>query len=313
MFIVFIIFLVIYLLSSYIMFLVISKKYKGKLNLIMLDAVNKSIAPYKDKFEDGKFWINKKIKSGETESIFIKSEDNLKLHGLFISNKNSKGIIILFPGYRGTVEVDLYPSCRNYYDLGYSILLVDQRACGKSEGKYITFGVKESIDVACWCKYINRRFKSKPIILGGISMGATSILMSLKYINKDMNVKGLIADSGFIFPYDEVLYCINYYFHLDGRIFIGMINMWCMLFAKFSLKERNVICSLKNTSLPILLIHGEDDDFVPIKNSKIMYDNYDGEKKLITFSNASHGISYLVDSKRYLKEIKMFLDKNAKK
>ena len=310
MIIVFLLLLIIYLISTYIMFIFISKRFKKDRLMVMHKAIMKALEPYDKEIKCGYNWISDKINNNFTSDIFIRSDDNIKLHGLYIRSESNKKIIIFAHGYRSTVQTDLFASCKYYYEMGYNLLLIDQRGTGKSDGKYITFGVKESEDIICWCKYINKRYKKMSIILGGISMGATSVLMASKYSNI-YNVKAVIADSPFVFPYDQVLYCIKHYFYINGKYFIDMINVWCMIFAKFSLKEKNVILSLKDNNIPILLIHGEDDDFVPLINSKKIYDNYRGIKYFVTFPGASHGMSFLVDSKRYINEIKSFL--NGKK
>ena len=51
--------------------------------------------------------------------------------------------------------------------------MIDQRAHGLSEGKTITFGIKERLDCLCWVEYLVERFgKETQILLTGISMGA---------------------------------------------------------------------------------------------------------------------------------------------
>ena len=311
MLIIIIIMLFVYLIVTYVMFIFVSKRFKHDTLMVMHKAIQTAILPYMDIINTGEEWVLSKKKTGNTENIFINSKDGIKLYGLYIFDKRNKKIMILAHGYRSTVNIDLYSSCKKYFEMGYNLLLINQRATGKSSGKYITFGIKESEDIICWCNYFNKRFKNYSIVLGGISMGATSVLMAARYITDDMNVKAIISDSPYVFPYDEVLYCIKHYFHLDGRLFINLINVWCMLFGKFSLKEKSVIISLKNKEIPILLIHGENDDFVPINNSKIIYDNYLWKKEFVSFPNASHGMSYLVDSERYLTVINKFLSENV--
>ena len=293
-----------YSLITYIIFLLISRRSE-KLLLPMNKIVAKSLEPYKDIIDKGNNWITKQ----ETKDIYIKTKDNIKLHGTLIENKNNKGIFLEVPGYRSTPERDLYPSCYEYYNMGYSILLIDNRSSGKSTGKYITFGIKESQDIIIWIKYLNKLYPSKDIILAGVSMGATSILMSLKRIREYMNVKLALVDSPYIYPYEEVLYCIKHYFHINGRLLIDMINLWCIIFAKYNLKEENTISCIKKSNIPILFVHGLDDDFVPPKNSIISYKKYNGPKELQLFEKATHGISYLVNPKKYVKDIKEFISK----
>ena len=194
---------ILYLLLTYIMFLLISKKTKTNF-LPMNKSVVKSIEPYKDTFNKGNSWIEDKYKNNEIKDIYIKSKDDLKLHAIFIENKKNKGIVVETHGYRSEPQRDLIASCHEYYNMGYSLLLIDSRACGKSEGKYITFGIKESEDLINWIKYLNKTYQDTPIILAGVSMGATTILMSLKDIKKNMNVKCVISDCAYTVSYTHL-------------------------------------------------------------------------------------------------------------
>ena len=306
LFILIIILILLYLLVTYLMFLLICRKFSNKI-LPMSSLVSETLKPYKDIIKVGNDWIEDKYNNNEVKDVYIKSKDNLKLHGILIENKKSKGIMIEAHGYRSSAENDLYASCHEYYNMGYSLLLIDHRTSNLSEGKYITFGVKESIDIVSWIKFINKSYPKKSIVLAGISMGASSVLMSLKYINKKMKVKCALVDSGYISPYEEVLYCIKHYFHINGKLFIGMINIWCQLLAKFDLKEENTISCIQKSKIPILFVHGLLDDFVPVINTEKNYESYNGEKEMVLFEGATHGISYLVDSEKYLNYIKKFV------
>ena len=61
---------------------------------------------------------------------------------------------------------------------GYSVLLPDLRASGKSEGKYIGMGWLDRADIKRWVEYINNNYPNKKIILYGVSMGAATVMMS---------------------------------------------------------------------------------------------------------------------------------------
>ena len=81
-------------------------------------------------------------------------------------------------GYHGNPYTDFGPVLEKFKNLGYSLLLPYQRTHGKSEGKYLTFGVKESKDCLYWAKYIAKRFPNRSISLHGISMGGATVAMT---------------------------------------------------------------------------------------------------------------------------------------
>lgn len=297
---------ILYLLITYLMFVFVSRKISNNI-LPMEKFVEEAIKPYEDIVKVGSDWMKEKFNKKEVEDVYITSDDNLKLHAYLLDNKNSKGTIILVHGYRSNPERDLYASTHEYYNMGYSLLLINQRTSEQSEGKYITYGIKECKDLIKWIKFINKRYPNKNVYLAGISMGASTCLMSLKYVTKEMNVKCCLVDCGYISAYKEVSYCLRHYFHLNGSLFMGMINTWCKLFGHFDLKSENTIDSLSKTNIPILFAHGLIDDFVPCKNSFINYEKYNGPKQLEIFDNATHGISYLTEHERYLNVLKKFL------
>ena len=108
------------------------------------------------------------IRSSPSEEVFIKSHDGLRLHGLLISADNAKATVILFHGFRSFAEFEFSSIAEKYHKRGYNLLLVTQRAHGKSEGKYITFGLEERYDCVSWADYIAGRFPSLPIVIEGV-------------------------------------------------------------------------------------------------------------------------------------------------
>lgn len=249
----------------------------------------------------------KYINSKPFEWHYIKSIDGLNLAARYFENKASNKVIILFHGYRSVAENDFAGIFNYYYELGYNILLVDQRSHGKSEGKYITFGVKERYDCLSWCEYINEKFHEiNEIILGGISMGATTILLATE-LNLPSNVKGIIADCGFTSPKAIIEKVVSSKFGVDIRVLLPLVNLICKSLAKFSVYECSVVEVLKNNKLPILFIHGTSDDFVPSRMSRENYEACNSKKKLVLIDCVMHGVACLQDKVTFRKEIKIFL------
>ena len=292
-----VIIIIIYLIISYIFYLGLCWVGFNKFFKVIDKNIEKMLLPYQEMINKSRDWYDKIPK----KDLWIKSDDNLKLHAILIENPKEKGTIILVHGYRSTKERDLISSIPNYYQMGYSLVLIDQRGSGLSEGKYITFGYYESRDVNNWVNYLYKN-KKKNIILAGISLGATSVLL----VN-NKHVKAILTDSGFVNAYDEISYVIKHYFHLPSFLFIHMINFYNKLILKFDFKKVNTVDNLKNLDVPILFVHGLSDDFVPPINSEINYNSYHGIKDLYLVKDANHGMGYLLDKKNYLKKIEKIL------
>ena len=76
---------IVYLIISYVMFVLICKKISNNI-LPMSNLVDETLKPYKDIIQVGIDWTNDKRKNNEIKDVYIKSYDNLKLHGVFIEN-----------------------------------------------------------------------------------------------------------------------------------------------------------------------------------------------------------------------------------
>lgn len=243
------------------------------------------------------------IYSLNPEDLYINSFDNLKLHALFINNNTNKTIICVH-GYKAKDGLyDFGMSARFLNSLGYNLLFVDNRAHGLSQGKYIGFGVLDSIDVNSWVDYLVTNMNQETIILYGMSMGAATIMNA-----QNNKVKAIIADCGFASGYDEVVYQIKKMYHLPPFPIIPISNVLLKLLAHYSLKEKEAYKSIKNYKNNLLIIHGDKDHFVPTRDAYKIFDNATCHKKILIVPGASHAKSYLKDTKLYEQTIKEFLD-----
>lgn len=243
------------------------------------------------------------IYSLNPEDLYINSFDNLKLHALFINNQSNKTIICVH-GYKAKDGLyDFGMSARFLNSLGYNLLFVDNRAHGLSQGKYIGFGVLDSVDVNSWVDYLVTNMNQETIILYGMSMGAATVMNA-----QNNKVKAIIADCGFASGYDEVVYQIKKMYHLPPFPIIPISNVLLKLLAHYSLKEKEAYKSIKNYKNNLLIIHGDKDHFVPTRDAYKIFDNATCHKKILIVPGASHAKNYLKDTKLYEQTIKEFLD-----
>lgn len=251
------------------------------------------------------------IYSLNPKDLYINSFDNLKLHGLFINNNTNKTIVCVH-GYKAKDGLyDFGMSAKFLNSLGYNLLFVDNRAHGLSQGKYIGFGVLDSIDVNSWIDYLVTNMNQETIILYGMSMGGATVMNAASCPDScpdSCPVKAIIADCGFASGYDEVAYQIKKMYHLPSFPLVPISNILLKLLAKYSLKDKEAYKSIKNYHNNLLIIHGGKDHFVPTGDAYKIFDNATCHKKILIVPGASHAKSYLKDSKLYEQTFKEFLD-----
>lgn len=244
----------------------------------------------------------------EKEEVYVTSFDNLKLKGYFISGGENNKILIFFHGFKSSYKTDL-TNAKQYIDRGYSILTIEQRGHGGSEGKFITFGVLERYDCVSWINYAVDRFGSEiEILLVGVSMGAATIMMASE-LNLPKQVKGMVADCGFTNPKQEISHCIRHYYRLPAFPLVNILNFYCKIFAKFSLSEASCDRALCTSNIPILMVHGDGDDFVPYSCSLTNFNACKMDnKELLTIKCDVHAASYLENTELYLSKLNNFLN-----
>lgn len=248
----------------------------------------------------------KKLNDLPYESVTITSQDGKTLFGRYYHTRDGAPVQIQFHGYRGSAMRDFCGGTPLAQHLGHNALVVDQRCHGRSQGHTITFGVRERYDCQSWANYAYQRFGPKtPLILSGVSMGAATVLMASN-LKLPETVCGVVADCPYSSPRDIIL-------KVAGEMGLPKkpAGWFCLLgarlYGRFSVKDASAVESVKGTHLPVLLLHGEDDQFVPCHMSREIYAACGSDKQLVTFPNAGHGMSYLEDPQRYEAAVSGFL------
>lgn len=232
------------------------------------------------------------LRDHNAEDVETVSFDGLKLRGKWVPAPEPKATIILFHGYHTHYLNDFAGIFSMYNSIGLNLLLVRQRAHGESEGRYITFGVRERKDVLSWVEFHNRVHGMDNVFLGGMSMGASTLLFAA---GEDLppNVRGISADCGFNSPKDILAKFTKERFHLPPALVLPLMEVWARTLGGFSLTECDTRRTLAKAKVPILFIHGNADTFVPSDMTQIGYDACASEKELHMVEGAGHGRSYL--------------------
>lgn len=249
------------------------------------------------------------LRDHHAQKVYTTAADGVQLHGFWIPAKQSRGTVLMAHGYRSTMLLDFCLPFQLFHRLGLNILVPQQRTHGKSGGRYITFGVKESVDMQRWIRYHNDRLSQQQIILYGISMGASTMLYLAERVLPG-NVKGIIADCGFTSPREIISHVFRSVLRFPPLLSVWTAGLWARIFAGFSFSDCDTRKSLERTRLPVLLIHGTADSFVPCRMSEEAFKGCRGTKKLLLVKNAEHGLSYLTDGIAYAAHVIDFIKQN---
>ncbi len=253
-------------------------------------------------------WM-KETRNLSHKDVTTTSFDGLKLCGKYYEYEKGAPVELMFHGYRGTGERDLCGGVQRCFRLKRNVLLVDQRASGKSEGKTITFGINESRDVLSWIDFIiAQNGKDTKIILTGISMGGATVLTAA---GRDLpeNVVCILADCSYSTP-KEIIQKVTAESGLPPKLVYPFMKLAARVFGHFRLSETSPLEAMKRCKVPIIFIHGEDDAFVPCDMSRKVFDACNSKKLLYTVPKAGHGLSYLVDTEGYFKALTTFCTAN---
>ena len=260
---------------------------------------------YKKEILEARDWLL----AQNPEEVTTFSYDNLRLVGDFLPTADARGTLLLFHGWRGGTVADFGVSLKYYLSIGLNVLLVHERAQGKSAGRFMTFGIKERHDVHTWVTWHNERFGAEtPVIIGGLSMGAATVLMSCGE-PFPKNVKGIIADCGYTSPHD-IISAVGRSIHMPTALLVPLVGLHARTFAGFRLREYSTLDAMKKMELPILFIHGEADLFVPCEMTKRNYEVCASkDKTMLLVPDAGHGQSYPKQPERYRAAVNEFVDR----
>lgn len=246
------------------------------------------------------------IAEREYEDVYTTSFDGLKLHGRYYHVKDGAPLNIGFHGYRATALRDFCVGANESLKRGHNLLLIDQRGQGQSEGDTITMGIKEHKDVLAWVNFANFRFgEDTKIILYGVSMGAASVIMATG-LNLPKNVTGVIADCPYSVPKDILLDVAKKDMGVNRKIAYPFVFIAGRVFGGFNVTETDCVKAVKKAKIPVLIIHGEDDRYVPCYMSEEIEKANPKLVKRYTFPNAGHGLSFFSDKERYRKITEAF-------
>ena len=248
----------------------------------------------------------KHLQNLDLDPVEITSYDGHTLSGYWRPARDPKRIILAMHGWRSSWADDFGVISDFWYDNGCSVLYAEQRGHGDSEGEYIGMGLLEQYDCREWSRYLTNTYgKDIPLYLAGVSMGATTVMLSAD-LNLPSNVRGMIADCGFT-SLDEIWQHIaKDALHLPYELRKKYAHRLCERKLQITNSDCSTIQVLKDSTIPSLFIHGTEDPIVPVEMTYRNYEACTAPKHLFIVPGAGHGGSYLADPAGYQSMILQF-------
>ncbi|WMB63215.1 alpha/beta hydrolase [Lactiplantibacillus pentosus] len=229
-------------------------------------------------------WWNNVTK--ETWTLPEYNDPTQNVRAYYIQNGDATKTVIIGQGWTEHLDWIGYVS-KIWYDMGYNILMPSQRGQFLSDGDDLTFGYQDKYDWLNWVKMVDERNgANSEVVFYGQSLGADTVLEAASVLGLSKSVKAVVADAGYatLPELGASLYtkAINYVSNalqsvglpaitslpfLSYDKIVAAINARLIKTQGFSVDDLSAVDAASKVTIPLLLIHTEDDAFIPYTQS----------------------------------------------
>lgn len=203
-----------------------------------------------------------------TEDYIVQGFEGYELHvtRVFCPWTVGTGKYVIYSHGHTSNKMSASKYCDAYAELGFTVITYDLRAHGENAKAICTMGGLEAKDLNCLIEDTYTRYGDVEILgLQGESMGTSTSLNALRYSDK---IDFIVADCGF----ESLKYMVHdMYNDMYLYPFGTCADIGFKLLYGIDDAEVSGIDALKGKNVPILFVHGEDDDWIDVDNSLDMY------------------------------------------
>ncbi len=217
------------------------------------------------------------------DDVALETTDGVKLHGWFVAGRSER-VVLFFHGNAGNISHRL-DSIRQFHELGLSVLIIDYRGYGQSEGRATEHGLYRDAEAAWHYLTETRGIAAGNIVIFGRSLGA-SVASRLAARREPA---ALIVESSFTSVPD-----------IAADLYPWLPVRWlCRLRHATRDYIRDVRC-------PVLVVHSRDDEIIPFRHGEEIFAAANEPRTLLTISGG-HNDAFLADEGTYLRGMRAFL------
>ncbi len=217
------------------------------------------------------------------EDVSIETADGLTLHGWFIAGRSPR-VLLFFHGNAGNISHRL-DSIRQFENLGLSVLIVDYRGYGQSDGRTTESGIYRDAD-ATW-RYLTETRGVRPdeVVIFGRSLGGSAAAR----LATQQRPLALIVESSFTSVPD-----------IAQELYPWLPARWL---SRLSHATRDYI---RDVHCPVLVVHSRDDEIIPFHHGQAIFAAAPEPRTLLTL-RGSHNHAHLWDERSYIEGLRAFL------
>ena len=250
----------------------------------------------------------KSVSGLDYETIYYQSD--LGEFPAYLTNDGEVGIVIFVHGFRGDYSREVFAKMRagEIVDMGYRSMIISYRndkGLPKDPSGIFQYGATEWKDID---GAIDKALEfTDNIVLWGTSGGGGPISSWLGNVGDKTKVKGIIYEAPVINFWESVeVNGAARYPWVPQQLF-GYFKIFTEIRYGIDFENMNFTDNVINSDIPVLLFHGDDDEWVPVDMSDLIAENRDTNFTYIRYENVGHVTSWNADPDNYVYQLDTFL------
>ena len=260
---------------------------------------------YRNMFDEGMEWDARY--SEKKREVDIVS-DGYHLYGEYFDFGGTRAVIII----AGRMESLLYSYyfAEPYRQEGLNVLVIDNRAHGKSEGKRNSLGQKEYRDILAWSRLLHDELGNESVVLHGICIGSAAALFALTSEDCPDYIHSMVAEGMYTTFYETFK---NHMIQDKHPLFPFALEVMLhiRIFSGVNVLTDGPIRRIGKLDRPILFLHSKEDTFSLPEKAEELYEKCSSNKKIVGYNKGAHSRIRANNKQAYDDAIVAFLRKNA--